>query len=290
MFTPGTCEYPTHLLLASSIVLPHMPWGYVNQLTSALTSQETCVPLHISAYIEPKTMPKVQVPQKLLAKWILRTDLHFNIISPSLKKIRARFQTGLKSGTRGWSWYIHDEGVLLTDFLPPQSLLILPSYRNQDYRHRASTNNNCVLPHQSLIDKMTYRLVYRKILWRHFLNLGSFFSDNSSLWKVDIKIVMAFNDITTYATFGPMGLLSHYYTPWVLQLGEDIGDSFPTIYIISSGTVKASQWKGRLVQSTNLISMSWAKLCGIFSSKVLPSSSGGQPCLMEIFDIVWSVF
>jgi hypothetical protein len=46
----------------------------------------------------------------------------------------------------------------------------------------------CTLPHQSLITKMLYRLVYRAVIWWYYLNWGSLLSDNFTLCLVDIKV------------------------------------------------------------------------------------------------------
>ena len=44
------------------------------------------------------------------------------------------------------------------------------------------------LSHPSLIKKMSYKHVYSPVLWRRFLNWGSFLSDDFSLCQVDIKL------------------------------------------------------------------------------------------------------
>lgn len=41
---------------------------------------------------------------------------------------------------------------------------------------------------QSLTKKITYRPVYNPVLSRHFLNLGSLFSSDSSLHLIGIKL------------------------------------------------------------------------------------------------------
>lgn len=50
------------------------------------------------------------------------------------------------------------------------------------------------LPHQSLIKKM----FYPKMLWRNFLNWGSFFSNNSSLCQVDSEPSRTFYSLSTW--------------------------------------------------------------------------------------------
>lgn len=43
------------------------------------------------------------------------------------------------------------------------------------------------IPHQSLIKKMPNTFAHNQILWRHFLNEGSFLSNDSRLYQVDIN-------------------------------------------------------------------------------------------------------
>lgn len=53
--------------------------------------------------------------------------------------------------------------------LAHHDLLSLLSYRTQD--HRGGTiHNELNPPHQSLIKKIAYRVTYRQIFRRHFLN------------------------------------------------------------------------------------------------------------------------
>lgn len=69
-------------------------------------------------------------------------------------------------------------------WLPPSGLLSLLSYRTQDYHARYNpTYNGLSLPYQSLIKKISYKLPYDLILWRHFLSQGSLFSDYISCVK-----------------------------------------------------------------------------------------------------------
>jgi hypothetical protein len=42
--------------------------------------------------------------------------------------------------------------------------------------------------HQSLIEKMPYRLAYSPVSWRHFLSWDSILSDDCSLCQIDIKL------------------------------------------------------------------------------------------------------
>ena len=74
-----------------------------------------------------------------------------------------------------------------THWFIPYGLLSLISYRSQDHHTPVmeTPRTDCVLPHQSLIKKISYR----QILWRYFLNWGSLLSDDSSLCHVDIKLV-----------------------------------------------------------------------------------------------------
>ena len=46
---------------------------------------------------------------------------------------------------------------------------------------------------------LVLRLAYSLILWRHFLSWGSLFSDNSSLFQVNIKLF----------SIQPMGIMDH---------------------------------------------------------------------------------
>jgi hypothetical protein len=46
-----------------------------------------------------------------------------------------------------------------------------------------------LLLHQSLIEKMSYKLDYSLVSWRHFLNCGSFLSDYYRLCQAKIKLV-----------------------------------------------------------------------------------------------------
>jgi hypothetical protein len=68
--------------------------------------------------------------------------------------------------------------------------LSLYSYRTQDYQSgSAPPTMGWALPHQSLVEQMSYRFAYSLILWRHFLSWDFLLSDNSNLCQVDIKLV-----------------------------------------------------------------------------------------------------
>ena len=101
--------------------------------------------------------------------------------SLSLKAMRAGTQAGLEPhrGHRG--------------VLPAGSLLMSCSAR---FLIKLRTTSPEVVPHtmcwdfphQWLIKKRPYRLLYILILWRHFLSRGSLLSDDFSLCQVDIKL------------------------------------------------------------------------------------------------------
>jgi hypothetical protein len=57
-------------------------------------------------------------------------------------------------------------------------------YRSQDHQPKDSTTHNGLDP----LPSSTKKIASSWILWRHFLNWGSFHSDNSSLYQDDIKI------------------------------------------------------------------------------------------------------
>lgn len=72
--------------------------------------------------------------------------------------------------------------------LPPLLSLSLLFYRAQDHWPRvAPPKMGWVLPHQSEVKKMLYRLVHSLILRRHSLNSNSL-SDDSSLHQADTKV------------------------------------------------------------------------------------------------------
>jgi hypothetical protein len=63
------------------------------------------------------------------------------------------------------------------------------------------------LLHQSLVKKMPFSLASSLILWRHFLNRGSFLSDDFSLYQVDIKLCNTIGPLSTWHI--NTSLLSH---------------------------------------------------------------------------------
>ena len=79
------------------------------------------------------------------------------------------------------------------------------------------------LLHQSLVKKMPYI----QILWRHFLSVGSLFSDDSSLCQVDIKLastIRIFQNYTehlwSYVNFLLIKLIfSNYCQVWTADAG-----------------------------------------------------------------------
>ena len=59
----------------------------------------------------------------------------------------------------------------------------------------------CALSHQSQIKYMPFMLAYSLILWRQFLSLSSFHSDDSSLCQVDIKPASTSTENDLYVTY-----------------------------------------------------------------------------------------
>jgi len=93
-----------------------------------------------------------------------------------LKELRSGTQTRQESGGRS------HRGVLLTGSQPA-------FYRTQDHQPRdGTTTHNGPGPPPLETKKMSYRLLYSLILWRHFLNRGSLFLDDYSLGHVGIKL------------------------------------------------------------------------------------------------------
>ena len=127
--------------------------------------------------------------------------------SPSLKEARRGTQAGQEPGDR--SWCRGHGGVLLT------GLLSLLSYRTQTTSPTTALPTvGCALPHWSLIEKMSYSW----ISWRHFLNWGSFFSDDLTLCQADAKSasqlespqLLQLQDLDSYQN---AHLTNHFSTP-----------------------------------------------------------------------------
>jgi hypothetical protein len=78
--------------------------------------------------------------------------------------------------------------VLLTGLLPIACSACSLQNAGQTAQGWYHIQWGCALSHQSLVKKMLYSLAYSSILWRCFLNWGSFLSDNSCLYKADIKL------------------------------------------------------------------------------------------------------
>jgi hypothetical protein len=87
----------------------------------------------------------------------------------------------------GRSWCRSYGGALLTGLLLIASSACFPIKLNPISPGMAPSTKGLPSP-QSLIKKVFYRPSYSMLLWRHFLNWGSFLSDDSSLGQVDIKL------------------------------------------------------------------------------------------------------
>ena len=75
------------------------------------------------------------------------------------------------------AWPIVSSGLL--SFFSPISYNHLPG---DDSAHMG-----WVLPHQSPVKKMSHRIAYRLLLWKHFPYSGSLFLDDPVLCQDDIK-------------------------------------------------------------------------------------------------------
>lgn len=73
------------------------------------------------------------------------------------------------------------------------------SYTTLDHMSRdATTQNGWALQYQSLIRKMHWRLTYRPIWWRQFLNWGLSFPDVSVLCQVDKILTRTFDPLLSW--------------------------------------------------------------------------------------------
>jgi hypothetical protein len=104
--------------------------------------------------------------------------------SPCSQQVRAGIQIdkNLDAGAaskavQDAAWQIASSDLL--SFFSPISYNHLP--RND------SAHMGWVLPHQSSVKKMSHRLAYRLLLWKHFPYSGSLFPDDPVLCQDDIK-------------------------------------------------------------------------------------------------------
>ena len=91
------------------------------------------------------------------------------------------------------------------------------------------------LPHQSLIKKMPCRPAHSLILWRCFLNQGSFLSDDYSLYQVDINLastltVLSSRKTTSTKCKADRAPLSNCSLNFHLQLPETPQVRFPKLF------------------------------------------------------------
>lgn len=76
----------------------------------------------------------------------------------------------------------------------PQGLLSLLSYSAKDHQLRvALLEVSWALPHKSSGMTMSPTLTHRPLWWRYFLNWDSFLPNDSSLYKVNNKLVHIFS-------------------------------------------------------------------------------------------------
>ena len=123
----------------------------------------------------------------------------FGLYLHSTVHIRIGTQTRQKAGGR--SWCRSHGGVLLTGLLlEPYSACFLIEPRPTK-PGMALPTMGLAHPHQILIIKMPYRLVYSRILWKHLLGWGFLLFDDSSLCQVDIKLT---NTKTSAGTQAPL--------------------------------------------------------------------------------------
>jgi len=120
-------------------------------------------------------MTKKQVGEK--RDHLLTLPYHYSL----LREVRTGTHTGQKLGGR--SWCRGHAGVLLADLLLVACSICSLIQPRTIGSEMAPPIVGGVLPHWSLIEKMPYSW----ISWRHFLNWGSFLSDDSSLCQVDTK-------------------------------------------------------------------------------------------------------
>ena len=130
--------------------------------------------------------------------------LLFHSHSSSLKEVRTATQTGQEPGGRS---SCRDHGgcclrACSTLFIEPR--MVLPTMGR-------------ALPHQSLIMKIPYRFACSPILWMHFLNWGSLFSDFYSLFQVDMKLATTCQKHTPWKSLPlqqrTLGKLDALWTP-----------------------------------------------------------------------------
>jgi hypothetical protein len=117
--------------------------------------------------------------------------------SPS-KSVRAGTQAGREPGGRSWC---RDRGVCC--LLACSLWLAQPAFlQNSGPQPRDDTTHNGLgPPHQSITEKMPYRLAYSLILWKQVFNWGSLLSDDVSLSsQADIKLASTRGYITLKET------------------------------------------------------------------------------------------
>ena len=174
--------------------------------------------------------------------------------------------------------------LLFTGFLFACSTGIFREYRTTSPEVPPPTID-CVLLHQSLIEKMTNRLSYSQILWKNFLNWGSLLSDDSSCVKVSrhnwFLINLTHKHINSLVSITLPFLLSpRYYNIKHIENSKS-----PKVFI-NSNTLKIQSrgWRaGSVVKSTDCLSKG-----PVFNSQ--QPHGGSQPSVMgsdAFFCCVW---
>ena len=120
----------------------------------------------VSARVSPAGMkyqdPSISSRRKVFTWLTLPVPLH----SKSLQELKQAGSWRQELWQRPWrpaAWWIASCGLL--SFFSPTSYNQLP---RDDSAHMA-----WVLPHQSPVKKMSHRLAYRPVLWKHFSYSGS---------------------------------------------------------------------------------------------------------------------